>query len=199
MRVNLLPAVPLARRYFPLWVGLILFILVSVSTGAGSLYYLQVKELKKLDTQIKEYLPQEGKIRAQLKEKEQFLQDHRAVLDYEKTVSRFRSENMDWDQAITAMESALTAEGRIFNIQVKENRLEAMAAFGSLDSVSYFQSQMKKNSAVQQFTIDSIEDAASVKEVKIQPVTAKVVRFHFLYRFPSSAGQPNIPGEGEGL
>ncbi|SEN34233.1 hypothetical protein [Lihuaxuella thermophila] len=182
MRVNLMPPIPAGRRFFSWWVSLIVLILSSLVIFGVWVYREQSRQTAGLGKQIAAYLPEESKIRAKVKEREEFTADHRAVLDYQKTVQNLRSENMDWDQALGLMESALPAEGRIFNVQVKGRKLEAMAAFSSLDGIAYFQDQMKKSASVKDFVIESVEEAGAVREVQIKPDTAKVIRFHFYFK-----------------
>ncbi|MBA4496149.1 hypothetical protein ACFO25_11960 [Paenactinomyces guangxiensis] len=182
MKINLIQNIPITRRFFSLWVTLIALVLGSLSGLAVWGYLEQRVQLAQVNKRISVILPQEAKVRAKVKEKEEFTADHRAVLDYQKTVGQLKSENMDWDQALSIMESAMSAEGRLFNVQVKGQTLKGMAAFSTLDSISYFQSQMKKSSSIYNFAIDSVEEASAMKDVKIKPETAKVVRFHFTFK-----------------
>lgn len=185
-KINLMPRIPLAKRLFGWWIFLIIMIWLGMIAMVVWGYQVQMKQLTQLNSQIKQLLPQETTAKAELKEKELFYNNHRAVIDYHQTVQTIKSDNLDWSQAIAAMESASSAEGRLFNIKVEGNRLEGMAAFTTMDHVAYFQSQMKKNTFIHSFTIDKVEEATVVKEVEIKPATAKVVHFHFEY-------QPQIP------
>ncbi|TCS96507.1 hypothetical protein [Hazenella coriacea] len=193
MKLNLMPRIPWAKRFFGWWLCFILMIWLGLIVAVVWFYQVQSTQLTQLDLRMKQLLPQETKAKAEMKERETFYKNHRAVLDYQQTVQALKSDSLDWSQAIAAMESATSAEGRLFNLKVQGNRLEAMAAFSTMDHAAYFQSQMKKNTFIQNFTIDKVEEATVVKEVEIKPATAKVVHFHFIYQPDlQKAPKPNI-------
>ncbi|SFJ42005.1 PilN domain-containing protein [Thermoflavimicrobium dichotomicum] len=181
MKINLMEPAPPFRRYYHWWVSGIILFHVLLMIGAGWLYWEQSSQIKRLEKQIQFLEPMEKDIRKKVEQEQKFRKQHGAVLDYKQAVEKLQSENVDWDLALQAVESALTPEAKIFNLKAKEHTLSGMAVFISEQNISIFEGKMKQSPYVKQFVMDSVEKASNVKEVRIKPETATVVRFHFTF------------------
>ncbi|MBD1371782.1 hypothetical protein IC620_05340 [Hazenella sp. IB182357] len=182
MKINLMPPISPVRRYYSWWIGLIILLFSLLLLACGYLYYQQLKEMKSINQQLNALKSERDRAKPLENEYMASKKTNQAVLDYQATAERMRSQNAEWDIALSTIESASTPESRLFEIDVQGDQFYGVAAFHSIAGIQSFENNMKNNKRIKGFTIDNIVEASQLQELKIMPDTAKVVQFHFVFK-----------------
>lgn len=180
MRINLMPSIPISRRYYPLWVGLIILFLLSLVAASIWIWKYQQDAIVQMRKKVTQLAPMESEINRKVKIQER----HAAVLAFQEAADHLRKERIPWETGMEVLDKALPPGAQVFNLRVQGNRLEGMGAFSTLEGVALFTERIKKDEQVESFFLDGVDQGDAASKLKVEPQSTNVVYFHLTLRAP---------------
>jgi hypothetical protein len=180
--MNFLPRQPLVKRWFSLWLSLLLFIAVSGAVGID----LVKDKLKGKAAQIEQRMEAKRQTVNDAMQKEQaekeFYKEHGSEFAYRDTVRKLDQQRKQWEQAVQALSSSLPPQTHLFALSGQGNRLFGWGLFSTAGDASDFVNKTVQghNDLFEQGWIDCIGDACTDMKVKTNNNKNQVIiRFHF--------------------
>ncbi|MCS1351439.1 hypothetical protein [Mechercharimyces sp. CAU 1602] len=195
MRIDLMPPIPLARRWYKLWISLIVLFLATILVLSGWIYYKQMVAIQEVEAENK-VIEADYKVVREIVNDEEMITSDPSYL-YGERVEQLMKERIDWTEGLELIDSALPSGANLFQLQVVENELKGWAAFHSYSDAASFTEKMKLNNTVTSFSLEAVESAEVYKHLKLDPEDVKIVRFHFRFQ-PLIDELQGVSTEGEG-
>ncbi|MBA4544668.1 MULTISPECIES: hypothetical protein [Thermoactinomyces] len=180
--MNFLPRQPLVKRWFYLWLSLILVIFVSGVAGIE----LVNDKLKERVEQMEQRVESKRKTVNDAMEKERaekkFFKEHGAEFAYRDTVRKADQQRIEWQQGVEALMGSLPPQTKLFELSGVGNRLYGWGLFSDAAVASDFVNKTVNGNRdkVQQGWIDCIGDSCTDLSVKTNDnKNGVIVRFHF--------------------
>lgn len=176
-----MPKIPISRRYYGWWMGLIILIWLSLLAVSLWIWKYQADAIVQLKREVAHRVPMESEIQRKVKIEER----DRPVLAFQEAALNLRQERIPWETGLEVLENALPKGAKVFNLRVQGNRLEGMGAFATMEDVARFVERMQSDEQVEAFSLDGVEQGDTLSGMRIEPETASVVYFHLTLQEPA--------------
>ncbi len=176
-----MPKIPISRRYYAWWMGLIILIWLSLLAASFWIWKYQADTIVQLKRKVTQLVPMESEIQSKVKIEER----NSSVLAFQEAALNLRKERLPWETGLEVLDNALPPGAQVFNLRVQGNRLEGMGAFATIEDVARFVERMQSDEQIEMFSLDGIEQGDTLSSMRVEPETASVVYFHLILRAPS--------------
>lgn len=180
--MNLLPPRPWAKRFFGLWLSLILLFFGSSVAGTFLIQDLLIKKVDVLESDV--HIKRRSLYEARKKEKNEmeFMKKHSPVFDYRETVNLLEERRINWYQIVEVLEQRLPAQTEILQWKVVGDKIVGWGYFDSSQVATEYVSKLVQNNPhlLQRGWVDCIgESCLPENEHKSNTTGGILIQFQF--------------------
>lgn len=181
--MNLLPPISPVKKYFGLW---LLLILMGLLVGATGVVYTKIQldpKLALIEKNVNKDRVVWQQIQSNKKKAQEFERQFGTKLNQQKIAQSLADYRIPWKDLIQQIESSLPSEAKLFQLKGTGNRLDGWGTFSSVKEANDFVLQMaKQDPQIENGWIDCIGTTCSDMSIPEESIHLTTVHFHFTYR-----------------